>query len=218
MITAPKAVIFDWDNTLVDTWPAITKALNATRAVFKLDPWSQEYACAVGSARSARHNFSEWFGDRWEEALALFYETYGKYHLELLKPMAGAEDLLDTLRKRDIPVFVVSNKDGSVLRREAAHLNWSDRFASIVGSKDAPRDKPERDPVDLALSAAEMRGDDPRVWFVGDSESDILCAKNAGLTSVLLHASEGSELQLRVGYSFSDCHTMETALNNNFRL
>ena len=38
----PKAVIFDWDNTLIDSWSAIHDAQNHTFAQFGMRPWTMD--------------------------------------------------------------------------------------------------------------------------------------------------------------------------------
>ena len=38
----PRAVLFDWDNTLVDTWATIAECYRATFAAFGLSPWTEE--------------------------------------------------------------------------------------------------------------------------------------------------------------------------------
>ena len=39
-IQKPRALIFDWDNTLVDTWPTIHEALRQTFNAMDLEPWT----------------------------------------------------------------------------------------------------------------------------------------------------------------------------------
>lgn len=41
-LTRPKAILFDWDNTLVDSWAAIQDAQNHTLTAFGLEPWTLE--------------------------------------------------------------------------------------------------------------------------------------------------------------------------------
>tara|TARA_R100001086_G_scaffold137349_1_gene71705 strand:- start:1375 stop:1527 length:153 start_codon:yes stop_codon:yes gene_type:complete len=41
-LTLPRAVVFDWDNTLVDTWPIIHDALNHTFRAWGLREWTLE--------------------------------------------------------------------------------------------------------------------------------------------------------------------------------
>jgi len=38
----PRAVLFDWDNTLIDSWPVIHESLNATLTAYGLDPWTMD--------------------------------------------------------------------------------------------------------------------------------------------------------------------------------
>lgn len=215
MADFPKAVVFDWDNTLVNTWPVITEALNEARSAFGLEIWTEAEA-RVKSARALSETFPEWFGAEWEKARDVFYERFAAVHCQRLSVMADAEDLLFFLHEQKIPLFVVSNKKGPYLRAEADYLNWSRFFVAMVGAGDAPSNKPSREPVDIALKVAGMTADDSEIWFVGDTYADVECALRAGCTPVLLHDLAAAE-QFGIKMSFSDCHTMKTALYNQCR-
>ncbi|MFO0997226.1 MAG: HAD hydrolase-like protein [Alphaproteobacteria bacterium] len=180
----PRAILFDWDNTLVDNWAAIGDALNATLTAFGHAPWT-EAETRERVRRSMRDTFPAMFGDRWEEARDIFYARFTAGHLDTLKALPGAGELLEALESTGIYLGVVSNKHGELLRREAAHLGWTGRFRRLVGAGDAVADKPDAAPVALALegSGIESRG---RVWFVGDAGIDLVCAKNAGCIGVLV--------------------------------
>lgn len=180
----PRAVIFDWDNTLVDTWPVIHDSMNATLAAMGHRPWSLEET-RERVRRSMREAFPAMFGSRWEEARAIFYRRFDAIHLERLAVCEGAEQLVSALAGHGICLSVVSNKMGRNLRREADHLGWAGYFFRLVGASDARRDKPATEPVDLALSGSGVaRGAD--VWFVGDTSIDLECAHNAGCTGILV--------------------------------
>ena len=180
----PRAILFDWDNTLVDTWAAIHHALTATLKAMGHRPWSFEETRSRVRA-SARDSFPALFGDRAEEAMAVFYGTFEADHLAKLHPRPGAGDMLARLADAGLLMGVVSNKQGYLLRREAEHLGWTAWFHRLVGANDAQRDKPAVDAVDLALEGSGLaRG--PAVWFVGDTDIDMLCAVRAGCLAVLL--------------------------------
>lgn len=198
----PKAVIFDWDNTLVDNWSSITASINLTRAAFGLDTWT-ELQVRERCNRALDQSFPEWFGDEWEQARDMYRGHFRGIHLQGLATMAGAGELLCALESRRIPLFVVSNKLGDLLRREAEYLGWTARFKAIIGSRDAARDKPERDPVDLALGKHGMISD-ASVWFVGDTHLDVECARNAGCTPILVHNMAEAE-RSDVSLAFSGC-------------
>jgi len=181
---APEAVLFDWDNTLVDAWPGIASALNAALARFGHPAWTLDEvrACA---RRSLRESFPSLFGRGWQEARDVFYATLERTHLAHVVPLPGALATLDQAAQAGIPLAVVSNKTGRFLRREAEALGWTGRFVTLVGAGDAAADKPDPAPIRLAL-AALGRAAGQGVWYVGDTALDMLTARNAGLTGVLI--------------------------------
>jgi phosphoglycolate phosphatase len=191
ILARPRAVLFDWDNTLVDSWGVIHGAINATQVAMGHVPWTFDETRTKVRA-SARDAFPKMFGDRWEEAQRIFYDTFRASHLERLRAMPGAADLLAALGDAGVYLGVVSNKQGGYLRAEAEHLGWSRHFGRLVGATDAPRDKPAVDPVDMALAGSGIpRG--PDVWFVGDADIDLACALNAGCVPVLLRGDPPGE-------------------------
>ncbi len=184
-IIKPRAIIFDWDNTLVDSWVVIHDALNATLGDYGMEKWSLEETKSR-VAHSMRDSFPDIFGDEWERAGEVFYGHFEKTHLERLSPLPQAENILGELSKMGIYTGIVSNKTGRLLRLEVNHLGWDKMLGTIIGSGDAKRDKPAKDPVEMALSGSSIPPG-PDVWFVGDAPIDMECAINAGCLAVLVH-------------------------------
>lgn len=183
-IRHPRAILFDWDNTLVDSWATLHEARNHCLAAMGRPLWS--LAETKERARlSLRDEFPVLFGERWEEARGIYLDKVREIHLDRLAPLPGRERLLRALAGQEVFLGVVSNKTGEFLRREVARLGWSDFFRSIVGAGDAPADKPARDPVHLALAPSGIPPGE-EVWFVGDTEVDMECAWNSGCIAVLL--------------------------------
>lgn len=182
-LTPPVALIFDWDNTLVNTWPVIHDALNATFSAMGHEPWTLEMT-QERVRKSMRDSFPEIFGADWKKAGEMYQKHYKSSHLNKIEGLPGAQEMLKTLQALNLPAVVVSNKKGPTLRLEVEKLGWRDYFVSLVGSDDAARDKPHPDPVHMALEELEMTPG-PDIWFVGDSEIDLECAEATGCTSVL---------------------------------
>jgi phosphoglycolate phosphatase len=183
-IPKPRAILFDWDNTLVDNWAIIAEAMNAALTAFGLPAWTLAETRARVRA-SLRDSFPKMFGDRAKEAGRIFSDRFAARHLAELREMPGAGDLLRPLAASGVYLGIVSNKRGRFLRLEADHLGWTGHFTRLVGAADAPEDKPSVAPVDLALAGSGIpRGAD--VWFVGDTDIDMVCAVNAGCFPVLL--------------------------------
>lgn len=182
--TRPRAVVFDWDNTLVDSWNTIHHALTVTFTAMGVEPWSLAET-KERVRHSLRDAFPRLFGERWDEARRLYLDTFTSIHLERLRAIEGAEALLAALGKDGIYVAVASNKTGAILRREAEHLGWTRYFGRLVGAGDAAQDKPHPAPVRLALEGSDVQCG-AGVWYVGDTALDMECAANAGCLGVLM--------------------------------
>jgi phosphoglycolate phosphatase len=183
-LVRPQAILFDWDNTLVDSWATIHEALNAVMTAMEKPPWSlQETRERV--RLSLRESFPLHFGDRWEEARRIYLDVFRAIHLERLNPLPGRDELLRDLALEGIFLGVVSNKTGSLLRHEAERIGWSVLFGSVIGAGDALADKPDAAPVLLALGPSGIMPGET-VWFVGDTSVDMECARNSGCVPILL--------------------------------
>jgi phosphoglycolate phosphatase len=180
----PRALIFDWDNTLVDSWVCMRESYNMTFRHFGMAEWSMEETQAQVAA-SMRDSFPTMFGARWQEARDVFTRSFEAIHLSHLHPLPGAGEMLAALQDAGLYLAVVSNKRGTFLRKEAEILGWVDLFGALVGADDATADKPDRAPVLLALAPGGL-APDSSVWFVGDSPIDMHCAVNSGCTPILM--------------------------------
>jgi phosphoglycolate phosphatase len=182
----PYAILFDWDNTLVDSWGTIHEALNVVMAAMGRPSWSLSET-RERVRLSLRESFPRQFGERWVEAREIYLEAFRAIHLERLKPLPGREGLLGRLAAASVFLGVVSNKTGRILRREVEALGWAGFFGSVVGAGDAAADKPDPAPVALALRPSGVVFGE-RVWLVGDTGVDLECAKNSGCVPILLGA------------------------------
>jgi phosphoglycolate phosphatase len=184
LLRRPQAILFDWDNTLVDSWATIHEALNTAMAAMGRPLWS--LAETREHVRlSLRQSFPLYFGDRWEEARQIYLAAFSAIHLERLAALPGREQMLRALAGEGIFLGVVSNKTGVVLRRETQAIGWAKLFGAVVGAGDASFDKPDPAPVILALEPSGVAAGD-RVWLVGDTATDMQCAAASGCLPVLL--------------------------------
>jgi phosphoglycolate phosphatase len=177
LASPPKAVIFDWDNTLVDSWPVIHQALNETFQAYGKPLWTLEET-KDRVRHSMRDSFPDLFGEKWQEAGEAYRTNYRHLHLTHLKPMPEAEELLIALAERGVLLGVISNKTGEILRKEVEILEWTEYFHRLIGSGDLKIDKPSPEPVRALLEPTGIAAND--VWFVGDSIVDVECARASG--------------------------------------
>jgi len=204
----PRAILFDWDNTLVDSWTTIHEALNIAMAAMGKPAWSFEETRARVRL-SLRESFPIHFGDRWQEAREIYLDAFRVIHLERLNPLPGRGKLLQSLTTAGIYLGVVSNKTGGLLRREVEALGWSAFFGGVVGAGDTALDKPDAAPVALALMASGIKAGEA-VWLVGDTGIDMECAHNSSCVPVLLgrDATDDEFAGCRPRLVFSDCASL----------
>lgn len=178
-IIEPQAFIFDWDNTLVDSWDMIYEIVNHALKIFRGEIWSME-KIKENTHQSAKDSFPKIFGDKAEEALAelrRYAEENHTRYLYSLRCMPGTLDLLTYLKEKKIPCAIVSNKHATRLRIEVEHMELSDYFTAVYGSTDFPYDKPNPYPAERAIEANKIAA--PYTWFVGDTPADWDCARNS---------------------------------------
>ena len=180
----PKAIIFDWDSTLIDNWQSITNALNATLIEMGKAPWNATQV-RQNSKNSAREAFPRLFGDQWEVALDFFYKVFKEVHLTGIQPLPGAENLLQFLREEGIYSGIISNKNGTFLRKEIKKLDWNKYFDNVLGATDLDVDKPSKEIIDALLEETEILPS-KSVWFIGDAIVDLECAYMANCTPILV--------------------------------
>lgn len=182
----PRAVIFDLDGTLLDTFPAIVRAWNAAmeplfgRAFEPQEvvshfglPDEQMLGAAFPSALNER--------DR-SAAIERYFLEYRCAH-DGIEPFAGIESLLDLLGERALPLGVMTGKGRRACDETLAHFGWTNRFGSIVTGSEIQHQKPH--PEGPLRVARELNVAPRECVFVGDSPADIGAAEAAGMFSVV---------------------------------
>jgi phosphoglycolate phosphatase len=185
----PKGIIFDWDNTLVDTWPLIQYAIDKTMVEMGRQPWGITKV-KDEIHKSMRESFPEIFGDDWQKAGEIYKDSYRSVNLNQMKFLPGSLNLFDKLEEKGILQFIVSNKIGATLRAEAKVLDVEKKFFAIIGSQDANYDKPSKDLAELALMGSDLDVKKDEIWFIGDSLADVECAYNLGARPIIYGHSD----------------------------
>ncbi|MEQ9115907.1 MAG: HAD-IA family hydrolase [Rickettsiales bacterium] len=169
-LETPEVIIFDWDNTLVDAWPLIYKAMVEAFKKYDKEPWSLEET-KINVHRALREMLPKLFPNNWQEVGDYYRKVYKK-NMELLKPLPNVEKMLKLLNEKDIKVALVSNKKAYLVRKEVELLGWTKYFQSVMGSGDLDVDKP--DPKTVVITLEKLSASSAKkVWFVGDSVTDM---------------------------------------------
>jgi len=128
-----------------------------------------------------------------ETANRLYNECYGHRFGDVVPFEPGIRVVLSELRGLDIRLGILTNRSREFLEKELANIEegaWTRWFDSIVSGGDTSYLKPSPEPVYRALRNLDATpGAD--VWYVGDSTSDTIAAKTAGITSIFFNGAQG---------------------------
>lgn len=182
----PSAIIFDFDDTLVNSKPIIKKALEETFKEFGINNKALEH---VDFNLSLRDYFHEIFASNIEKARDSYYRNYTNLSKNL-KSLENAEETLKLLKNNNVFTSILSNKQGERLRHEITEkFNWQKYFVNIIGSGDALEDKPSKIPAIAALKNSGLENFS-NVWLIGDSYVDLKTAQNLGCKAILFGEKE----------------------------
>ena len=184
-----KAYLFDLDGTLVDTAPDLSRALNHTLALAGLGDVDESLTRHwVGHGVRAMLEASfEHLGVRAEAGELDHYQTwlvdhYAAHIADHSVPYPAVVETLTTLAAR-APMAVVTNKPTDLSNRLLESLDLAHYFEVVVGRGSTANFKPHPEP---ALFACDRLGAAiEHALFIGDSETDVLCARAAGCDIVL---------------------------------
>ncbi|MBR2291956.1 MAG: HAD family hydrolase [Prevotella sp.] len=187
-----KTYIFDLDGTLLDTLGDLAASVNYALGTHGMPEHSlddvrrfvgngvrllMERAVPEGAANP-----------QFDAAFATFRQHYMAHSLDTTRPYDGIPETLAELRRRGCRLAVVSNKFMAATQELCRHF-FPDTIEVAIGEHEAEgiRKKPAPDTVNEALRQLAVTGGD-RVGldavYVGDSDVDILTARNSGLPCI----------------------------------
>ena len=112
-------------------------------------------------------------------------EIYGYMLTQDFKVFDNADLVLKELKKQNIPCYVATKSKGKKVREWLANGKLSQYFNGIYGTNDfGDLQKPNKDFADKIKEVVGLKNQ--KCWMVGDSEQDIVMAKNLGCKSVIV--------------------------------
>ncbi len=183
-----KLVIFDLDGTLIDSERDLAASVNAMLVRYGRKELPLEVIGTYigdGAPMLIRRALGD-PADRefLQEALNFFLMHYREHKLDSTRPYDGVEPMLEQLAGNGAgrKLAVLTNKPVRVSRDILAGLGMADSFFQIYGGNSFETKKP--DPLGANTLLRETGVAPHEAVMVGDSQVDILTARNAGLWSV----------------------------------
>jgi HAD superfamily hydrolase (TIGR01509 family) len=172
-------VVFDWDGTLVSSADASFRCYATVFGGYGIPFDREAYAATYSPNWYRTYTALGLPEDRWEEADALWAESYCREEVPLVE---GARAALDRLSAAGITQALVTSGDRARVERELAAHGVAGRFAAVVYGQDATLKKPHPEALHLALDRLGVPA--VRAVYVGDSPEDVEMARNAGMWSI----------------------------------
>jgi len=172
-----RAVLFDWDGTLVDTAEA------SFRCYVRL---FDEFGVPFDRETYARTYSPNWYRtfrmldipeERWPHADARWLEHFAEEEVALID---GARELLDGLRERGLATGIVTSGSRERVLRELDTHGFA--FHECVFGCDVKEKKPHPEGLLLCLERLRVAADE--AVYVGDSPEDVAMARAAGVYSI----------------------------------
>jgi phosphoglycolate phosphatase len=191
-----RTVLFDLDGTLIDQFSAIHRSYTHALAHFgRPAPSRAQTRAAVGGGFDTA--LAKFFpAEEREEATRVYREYWDRTMLDDVVLMPGARELLAALREGGATLAVVSNKLGPSSRRICEHLGLQPYLQAVIGAKDTPWLKPEREFTQHVL--AQLNADPASTLMVGDSPYDVQAAHVAALPAWCVSIGTHDEAQLKI--------------------
>jgi phosphoglycolate phosphatase len=195
----PRAVVFDLDGTLADSFGAITEALNFGLAALGEPTRELEWVkhhVGRGAAELLRdalgHDAAE---DRLRAVGHAFSQRYREIYLKNTLPMPGAQKVLTLVHEATGgKVGVVSNKHAALCRDWLRYWDLLRYVATVSGPDTAGARKP--DPGALRPVLATLGVDAADALLVGDMEVDVETGRATGLRVVVIAGPSRSREEL----------------------
>ena len=178
-----ESVVFDMDGTLLNTLDDLTDSVNRALSQYGFPTHTREdVRMFVGNGvhvlfekalpKNADLNIKN-------QCIDFFKKDYSKNMYNKTAPYQGIWEVLKEIRNSGISTAVVSNKFDAAVN-ELCEKYFTDLIDISIGQSDAVPQKPSPKGT---LKALEILGTTKAV-FVGDSDVDVITAKNAGLKSI----------------------------------
>ena len=185
-----KLLIFDLDGTLIDSREDLANSINAMLTHFGKNPLPHEVIASYigdGAPMLVRRSLGDPDDENFvQDAVLYFMGWYREHKLDNTYVYEGVKESLDAIQKsRDgelLKMAVLSNKPVGPSRAIVEALGLAPYFFQVYGGNSFHTKKPDPTGVQALLEEAKVAADETVI--IGDSDIDVLTARNSGIYSV----------------------------------
>lgn len=197
-----KLIIWDFDDTLVNTQPIIEASMQYTINAMGLDLSIKDTWLKYEARFSEISSIHKTFGplavniDKVIKTYVYFYEQCE----QLIESFIGIPELLAELKNLNILMAIATAKRRSLLKHQLKNLNWESYFYPTITPDDVSLGKPNPESIYCCLNENNVKPKD--AVMIGDSLHDLDMAQRANIASIAVH------------YGF---HTYDQALSDSYK-
>lgn len=177
-------ILFDFDGTIMNTNEVVIKS------------WQHTFRTVEGKERPVESIVST-FGEPLvktmarllpqisvEEGVRIYRSFLLEHYDEMIHPFPGMVDLICKLKERGYKTGLVTSRVGDTAVQGLEQFGLLHHMDCLVTCEDTDKHKPDPEPIRIALR--KLGSEPAEAIMLGDTMYDILCARNAGVRSVLV--------------------------------
>lgn len=209
-----KAVIFDLDGTLIDSLPDLRAALNivlAQNGRRPVTPKEIKTMVGSGSEKLLEQAFQLTGRSLMKKDFTLCFNAFTSYyqanHASKTTVFEGVLSTLKILSKKGVKLGVCTNKPHDLAIKVLRSFKLDHYLPVCIGKGKLPYHKPDRRHYDNVASALGVKPHES--LYVGDSETDVKTARNAGVPLILVSYGYSREPATTLGGDYLIGHFSE---------
>lgn len=185
----PRAVVFDLDGTLVDSMPLVFAAI--MHAIEPFGPRTQDEIFARLGGPPDRFLATLLDDVNHLPMARLRLDAYAQQNRHLIRPFAGVNQFLETLRLTGVQPAIWTGRDRESADEILRVHGLEGFFPVVLCGDDLPSHKP--DPAGLLEIMRRLGVAPQETLFVGDADVDVLGGVAAGVDTLLIHHGRAVE-------------------------
>ena len=177
-------VLYDFDGTIMDTNDVIIGSWQHVYKTLRGEEGDLTYILAT-FGEPLEYSMETSFPEVSKEESVKIYRDWQKEHfLDMIHLFPGVEEMLAEVKARGYRTSIATSRLSESLHRALSHFDLYKYFDAIVAVEDIEEAKPAPDTIYKVLD--KLNAHPENAIMMGDSRLDILCARNAGVPSVLV--------------------------------
>ncbi len=186
-----RAFLFDLDGTLIDSKLDLVNSVNFMLREMRREPLPIETVASYighGAPRLVADALGSQAADEDRKAgLGIFLAHYQQHSLDATRAYPGVMEGLQALK--DHPMVVLTNKPAQMSVEILEALDLAKYFRAVYGGDSFESKKP--DPAGAQTILKDLDTLPRQAAMVGDSDVDVLTARNAGMLAIAVNYGFG---------------------------